>query len=183
METAPAPIIIVSGNVDTREVATTFRAIAAGAVAVVARPRGLGHPDHAATARDLVQTVKLMAEVKVVRRWASHTPSSPPGTPDPPAARPGAGPGAFDLVVIGASTGGPAAVSQILAGLPATFAVPVVIVQHIAAGFTQGLVDWLALTAAGPVELATQGLALRAGHVYLAPEGVHLGVGRACVVP
>src|SRR4051812_43530398 len=74
METAPAPIIIVSGNVDTREVATTFRAIEAGAVAVVARPRGIGHPDHAATARELVQTVKLMAEVKVVRRWAGYSP-------------------------------------------------------------------------------------------------------------
>src|SRR3989304_3035119 len=71
METDPVPIIIVSGSTDPREVSTTFDAMEAGALAVVRRPAGIGHPDHDATARELVQTVKLMAEGKVVRRWSS----------------------------------------------------------------------------------------------------------------
>ena len=69
METCPTPIVVVSGSSDPREVATTFEAMEAGALAVLRRPAGLGHPDHEATARELVQTVKLMSEVKVVRRW------------------------------------------------------------------------------------------------------------------
>src|SRR3990167_4617184 len=69
METHPTPIIIVSGSTDPREVATTFRDMEAGAVAVLRRPAGIGHPDHEASARELVQTVKLMSEVKVIKRW------------------------------------------------------------------------------------------------------------------
>ena len=69
METDPVPIIIVSGSTDPHEVSTTFDAMDAGALAVVRRPAGIGHPDYEATARELVQTVKLMSEVKVVRRW------------------------------------------------------------------------------------------------------------------
>src|SRR5450756_1846941 len=69
METDPTPIVIVSGSTDPHDVAMTFRAMEAGALAVLGRLAGIGHPDHAASARELVQTVKLMAEVKVVRRW------------------------------------------------------------------------------------------------------------------
>src|SRR6266567_2398824 len=50
------------------EVTTTFRAIEAGALAVMPRPQGIGHPEHKSAAQELVQTVKLMSEVKVVRR-------------------------------------------------------------------------------------------------------------------
>src|SRR3989304_1387250 len=70
METHPTPIVIVSGSSSAKEVATTLHAMEAGAVAFVERPKGIGHPDHEATAIELVQTVKLMAEVKVVRRWS-----------------------------------------------------------------------------------------------------------------
>ncbi len=54
---------------DPREVGTSFRAIEAGALAIVARPQGLGHPEFESDARELIKTVKLMSEVKVVRRW------------------------------------------------------------------------------------------------------------------
>src|SRR5450759_3268824 len=69
METHPTPIVIVSGSTDPREVATTFRAMEAGAVAVLRRPAGIGDPAQEATAGELVQTVKLMSEVKVIKRW------------------------------------------------------------------------------------------------------------------
>src|SRR5262245_1153478 len=78
METTPTPIVIVSGSFDPATVSTSFRAVEAGAVAVLPRPPGVGHPDYAAAAKEVVQTVKLMSEVKVVRRWARHK-ASPTG--------------------------------------------------------------------------------------------------------
>ena len=68
MEMCPTPIVIFSGS-NADEVRTNFRAIEAGALTVVGRPSGMGHPDHEATAKEFVEAVKLMSEVKVVRRW------------------------------------------------------------------------------------------------------------------
>ena len=76
METDPTPIVIVSGSTDPHENTKMFRAMEAGALAVLARPTGIGHPDHETTARELVQTVKLMSEAKVVRRWPDRSGTS-----------------------------------------------------------------------------------------------------------
>jgi two-component system, chemotaxis family, protein-glutamate methylesterase/glutaminase len=72
METRPTPIVIVSGVPDVTEAAQAFRAVAAGALAVLQQPAGIGDPNHEVAAADLIRTVKLMAEVKVIRRWARH---------------------------------------------------------------------------------------------------------------
>ena len=82
METHPTPIVIVSGSTDPTEVVTTFDAMDAGALAVLRRPAGIGHPDHEATARDMIQIVKLMSEVKVVRRWSRMRKSFRDPVPD-----------------------------------------------------------------------------------------------------
>ena len=70
METYPTPIVVVSGIWDPKEVETTFRAIESGALAVVQRPAGIGHPQSERMREELVSKVKLMSEVRVVRRWA-----------------------------------------------------------------------------------------------------------------
>lgn len=176
METCPAPIVIVSGSSDPREVATTFRAMEAGAVAVLRRPAGMGHPDHEATAMDLVQMVKAMSEVKVVRRW-------PPRSGDAAAApaveaRMERSPARIRIIAIGASTGGPLVLQGILAALPKDLPVPLLIVQHMAAGFTQGFVQWLAQSSSLPVHLAMHGEHIRPGHVYVAPDEFHLRIER-----
>ncbi len=174
METQPTPIVIVSGSNDPREVATTFRAMEAGAVAVLRRPAGIGHPDHEASAGELVQTVKLMSEVKVIRRWprAGHQPEMP---------RPAETARArvevkVKVIAIGASTGGPPVQQTILAALPQDFPVPVLIVQHMAAGFTQGFVQWLAQTSSLPVHLAAHDEYIRPGHAYVAPDEFQMRV-------
>lgn len=176
METHPTPIVIVSGSADPREVATTFRAIEAGAVAVLRRPAGIGHPDHETSTEELVQTVKLMSELKVVRRW----PRAGGKAPLPPAAEaPRAEVEArVKLVAIGASTGGPPVLQIILAALPADFPVPILIVQHMASGFTQGFVQWLAQTSSLPMHLAAHDELLRPGHVYVAPDEFQMRVDR-----
>ena len=174
METDPRPIVIVSGSTDPREVATTFDAMEAGALAVLRRPAGIGHPDHEATARELVQTVKLMSEVKVVRRWPRRM------APGPRQARIDLArePAQVRIVALGASTGGPPVLHTILRGLPKDFPLPLVIVQHMAAGFIQGFVDWLGHSSGLPVRLAVHGEPMLPGHAYVAPDGRQMKLAR-----
>lgn len=176
METCPTPIVIVSGSWDPKEVATTFRAVEAGALAVIARPMGLRHPEHASTTTELVQTVKLMSEVKVVRRWPRLQRGGLVALP-PAKAGNGRTPEEIRLVAIGASTGGPIVVQTILSALPKDFPAPLLIVQHMAAGFIAGFVDWLARSSGFPVHLAAEGESLLPGHAYVAPDGLHLLAG------
>jgi two-component system chemotaxis response regulator CheB len=113
-----------------------------------------------------------MAEVKVVRRWPRRErPLSLPAV----AARPDR---KIRLVAVGASTGGPQAVAEILARLPADLDAPILIVQHIAPGFTEGLVEWLDQGTRLRVKLAEPGEAVQPGTVYLSRDGFQMGVGK-----
>ena len=94
----------------------------------------------------------------------------PPLPPHPP---PGSGP-RYEVVAIASSTGGPQALLKILQGLPREFQTPILIVQHIAEGFTQGLADWLTREGGRPVRLAVAGDRPPPGVVLLAPDGRHL---------
>jgi two-component system chemotaxis response regulator CheB len=178
METTPVPIVIVSANWDPQEVATTFRAMEAGALAGVEKPRGPGHKDFEATAQQLVQTIKLMSEVKVVRRWPRRQIEQPAPFLAPPLPEMMQPTTAIKMVAIGASTGGPPVLQTLLSSLPKQFSVPVLIVQHIAAGFLPGLVEWLSQVTHFPVRIPAHGDLLLPGHAYLAPDGFHLGVER-----
>ena len=172
METHPVPIIIVSASCDPEDVTQSFRALEAGAVALLDKPRGHGAPEHEAAARKLIETVKAMAEVRVLKRW----PRERMAARSKP--RPRIAPAEIEVVAIGASTGGPPALLTILAALPKPFPVPIVIVQHIAAGFVQGLADWLAQAAGLPIHLASEGAQALPGHAYLAPDGCHMRFAR-----
>lgn len=178
METHPTPIVIVSGAADATDTAKAFRAIESGALAVLSKPAGLGHPEHDHTKAELVRTVKLMSEVKVVRRWPRYRPPEEiPETSLCNGIRLQATQSQPRIVAIGASTGGPPVLQTILAALPKNFPIPVLIVQHIAAGFTKGLVEWLAQSSSLPVHLPTHGQVVLPGHVYVAPDGLHMVVG------
>ncbi len=175
METNPIPIVIVSVSVDPKELATTFRALEAGALAAVQKPMGLGHPCHEETAKALVQTVKLMSEVKVVRRWPAQRKKEPPlaavGRLGPPGAK------NIEIIAMGASTGGPSVLKAILSEFPENFHIPVLIVQHISPGFIHGFAELLTPACKLPVSVPVHGEAVQPGHVYLAPDGAHMGVG------
>ncbi len=192
METRPVPIVIVSGIWNPREVETTFRAMEAGALAVVQKPQGIGHPDHEATVRELLQKVKLMSEIKLVRRWPRYPGGGRRWTTDGPVyhkgqcgelssevrrAMPGADIPGIKVVAIGASTGGPPVLYGILTALPEDFPVPLAIVQHIAPGFTRGMVDWISGASRLRIKIASDGEDLLPGHAYFAPERRHMGVG------
>jgi two-component system chemotaxis response regulator CheB len=172
METLPMPIVICSATTDTRAVVTTFRMMEAGAVACIEKPVGREHPDFEAMAAALRETVKLMAEVKVVKRWArtrSTVPALSPTTKN-------GFPESIRCVGIGASTGGPPVLQTILEGLPKDFPAPILIVQHIAQGFLPGLAEWLNQTTSLQVQIAAHGAMPLPGHVYLAPDMFHMGL-------
>jgi two-component system chemotaxis response regulator CheB len=169
METRPLPIVICTATADPKEVATVFRTMEAGAVACVEKPVSPEHRDFAACARNLLETVRLMSEVKVVRRWPKPRAvgtQPPPAIPD----------ASMKIVGIGASTGGPPVLQTILSGLPKDFPAPVLIVQHIARGFVPGLVEWLNQTTGLHVHIAAHSAPALAGHAYVAPDDFHLGI-------
>jgi len=183
METNPVPIVIVSASWNPDEVDKTFRTMEAGAVAALEKPRGIGHPESETSVKELIQTVKLMSEVKVVRRWASlrkMKPATEPVKEEKP--EPKTSDLDIKLVAIGASTGGPLVLQNILSRLPENFPVPIGIVQHIAPGFLPGLGDWLNKTTNFPVHIASKGMHLLPGNAYLAPDGFQMGVDKSCRV-
>jgi two-component system chemotaxis response regulator CheB len=196
MSRTPKPIVMISAGHEPAEVRWSFRALEAGALTVLAKPTGPLSPQYEAQAAALVSTVRTMAEVKVVTRRAPRKPASA-SQPGPAVAsfersaagRPPAGaPGAsvpIELVAIGASTGGPAALAKILGGLGPDFHVPIMIVQHIAPGFERGLVDWLNSVSSLTAAVAEHDQPLRRGHVYVSPQDVHLGTaaGRIALSP
>ncbi len=163
----PRPIVVVTSTVESAEVAVSMQALQAGAVCVLCKPPGPEAPSHEAEARQLVDTVKAMADVKVV----GHTRIGK--RPDRRLSVPAAD---RYVVAIAASTGGPAALQRILSELPADFAAPILVVQHISRGFTRGLASWLNTTCELRVKIAEAGTVPVPGTVYLAPDDRHLGL-------
>lgn len=172
METCPTPIIILSGNLDREEIMTSFKAMEAGALAAIPKPSGIGHPDHERDVAELVRKVKLMSEVKVVRRWPRALNASPFAREREVSG--GQAPVCLQAVAVGASTGGPVVIQTILSGLNENFPAPVLVVQHMAPGFIGGFAEWLALSCRLPVHVAAHDERILPGHVYVAPDGFQM---------
>ena len=177
MELKPVPIVIVTGSFDVRDVSTSFKTMEAGALAVVSKPKGINSPDYEEAARELVQTVKLMSEVKVVKRWVySRKDSAVPAVPSPRTRDVKQPTSEVKVVAIGASTGGPLVLQTILSGLGKDFPVPVLIVQHMSTGFVQGMSEWMGESTGFPVHIASAGEDILPGKAYIAPDGFHMEV-------
>ena len=176
METQPVPIVICSATAKAKDVVIAFQAMEAGAIACIEKPLGREHGDFEAMAAHLLETVKLMSEVKVVRRTARSRPAPLPAALPTPAAQWQRAPAQIKLIGIGASTGGPPVLQTILAGLPKDFPAPVLVVQHIAHGFLAGMAEWLNQTTGLQIHLASYGTTPLPGHVYLAPDDFHMGI-------
>ena len=173
MRKCATPIVIVSGSAVPGEVDASFHAIEAGALVAVQRPAPPGHSSHAADAAALIRTVKAMAEVKVVRRWAASRLAAVAGQ----RAQRGE-PGQPQLVLMGASTGGPAVLREILAELQPGFPLPLVIVQHMAPGFGPGFASWLNTASRFDVRLAQHNEHLLPGRAYIVPDAVQPRITR-----
>ena len=168
----PVPIVVISSTVNNKELNTAFLALEAGAVSVIDKPVNARDPRFNVMRQKLISTIRAMAEIKVIRHrfGKSNIPICFPSTyPKIP----------YEIIGIGASVGGPQALKIILSNLPENFPVPIVIVQHMAAGFIEGFCNWLNASCALTVKCITNQEELKPGTVYFAPENCHLKVYKA----
>jgi two-component system chemotaxis response regulator CheB len=171
----PTPILIVSASTNRGELYRTYEALAAGAVDVLEKPTG--HEVDDAWERKLISAVKLVSRIKVIthvraklRMPALSAPVSREGGPRGESA-------GCRVIAIGASTGGPAAIVEILRGLPQSFPLPILLVIHIGEPFATAFADWLDGMSPIRVAYARDGEALPPagrGRVIMAPPDRHL---------
>lgn len=193
MRLRPMPVLMVS-TLTERGAETTLRALELGAVDFVAKPR-IGVSDGLKQlAEEITEKLRIAARARIVRGTspagsATHAPTG--AAPGPshraalaplhswrpsPAAR--AESPAHRLIVIGASTGGTEATREVLMDLPAD-APPVLITQHMPAGYTANYARRLDTLTPMRVKEAEHQEPLLPGHAYVAPGGLHLSVGSA----
>jgi two-component system chemotaxis response regulator CheB len=175
METTPTPIIIVSSSWNVKDGTTIFKSLDAGAVAILPKPTGIGDAEQKKLTKELILTVKLMSEIKVVRR-SKNNPAIHDKTDNITLIDFSNVKKDFKIIAIGASTGGPQVLQEILSEIPKDFALPILVVQHIAAGFVHGLVSWLSTSLKLRIKVAEQDEFLLPGVVYVAPDDFHMGI-------
>ncbi len=182
----PTPILIVSASTNRGELFRTYDALAAGAVDVLEKPRGDEHGDD--WERRYLAALKLVSRIKVITHLRARLPGlgrapdlARDALPSGAVARAADGSPVRRLVAIGASTGGPGALVEILRGLPVDFPLPVLIVLHIDEPFGAAFAEWLDGQTAHRVGYARDGalIGAGAGRVLMAPPGRHLVVAGA----
>ena len=185
MTTNPKPIVIVSSE-SKEGAASTLRALELGAIEFVAKPSSGIDLDMQSVKEELLRKVRMAAKVRVVRtatRLASSIQNAGGGTKPAAAAKPAARSAAgsasdqrFPVVVLVASTGGPATVMRIAPGLTRDFPAAVILVQHMPATFTSQYAAQLAEFTEIRVKEAEANESLAPGTLYICPGGQHLRV-------
>jgi two-component system response regulator WspF len=161
MAQAPCAILIVTATMDGHA-ARVFEALGAGALDAISTPLP-AEDGNTRGATPLLSKLRMMEQL--VTREIRH-PQRPDPQPGPPRNR--------QLLVMGASAGGPGALATILRALPHDFPAPIIIVQHVDASFAPAMASWLNDQSALPVSVAQQGDQAQAGRVLLAGTNDHL---------
>lgn len=165
MAHCPTPILIVSSSFNRGEIFKTYDALNAGAVDAMEKPTG-EEPEGEWEGRYL-SNLRVVSRVRVVTRRR-------PRVPDPlPSADQGA---AASVIGIGASTGGPNAIVEVLNRLPEDFSLPILLVMHINQLFGTAFAEWLDHQTPRRAAFAREGdiVASAAGQVILAPPDQHM---------
>ncbi len=174
----PRPILVISDYVQRENQHNIFQLLEAGAIDVFPKPRGGIQSEYLAQSQALIEKIQVLAGVVLIPHVAipsvprRKTHSALPNSPKGPEAR---------VVVMGASTGGPQALQMILSRLPRNFSLPIICVQHLTDGFSEGLVSWLDSHCPLRVCMAQDHEVPKKGTVYFPQEGKHLeldGKGR-----
>lgn len=185
-------VIIMASTLTRRNAEISLRALSLGASDYIPKPestREIAAAD--AFKRDLIEKIRhLGARLRRPAAPGSAPSSSPrPARAAPPPLAAPAGPAKVTLrpfsptmpkvLLIGSSTGGPQALMTLVAGIgPVIDRVPVLITQHMPPTFTTILAEHLARTSGRPAHEGIDGETIKAGHIYLAPGGCHMRVGR-----
>jgi len=179
MTLRPTPILVLSSRANRNQMQTAFEAIRRGAIEVLPKPEDTGSWE--VLADSLPRTVRVVAAARpraLPPPARARRGSGGPGAGTRPAnvasAAGARGGGGLRWVAIGASTGGPAAIRELLEEVPPEPPVSFLIVQHIAAGFEAAMAEWLNKELPLDVRLARDAESPRRGAVRLAPAGAHL---------
>jgi two-component system chemotaxis response regulator CheB len=171
MENHPLPIVVCSSFSDRERV---FKALELGAVDFLLKPT----PRATGSVSKLEEQIIQRLEVAVEAKTRSTALTSPDTKAAVLAAERGARGAQVELICIAASTGGPAAIQQLVANLPRDIAVPFVVVQHMPQGFTGPFAERLNSMSHYRVREASEGEPLRQRHLYVAPAGAQTLVER-----
>lgn len=174
MAHCPLPILIVSASVERGELFCTFDALRAGAVDVL--EKATGEEQEGEWERAYLAKLKLVSRIKVITRPRSLAHATGKTAAGTGATQRTTSPRKYGIVVIGASTGGPAAVVKILRALPRQYDIPVILVLHIGTAFAPAFADWLSDQSSHRVSFARNGepLAETVGRIIMAPADKHL---------
>ena len=161
---APVPILVLSAHLGPGS-DKAAAALAAGALDALAK-EDLDLRDPAGSAGAAFRhRVKVLSRARVIRHPRARLTGTGPSASGPQRRA--------AVIGICASTGGPQVLARLFDALPVDYPIPLLVVQHISAGFTEGLVRWLDQTVPLPVGIAVDGAL--AGHgAWIAPEGAHL---------
>lgn len=165
MREFPTPIVISDDLQRPDASGLSLEAVKSGALAVVEKPGNHDAPSGKAV-RELVRTLRLMSEVKVVGRRISGR-AKPPLRADR---------NAIDAIALCGSTGAPGVIAEILGALEPASTPPILVVQHLTSGFAPRFTDWLRAKTSLTIELARNGALIEPGHVYLAPDAKQMGL-------
>lgn len=174
MSQQPTPIIVISSRLHDESLRASFQALEAGAVSVLEKPKNFSSPAFAKQRVKIIEMIKVMAGVKVIKRRFNTQPKKTRSV-----AAPALQDGNYEIIAIGASVGGPQALKTILTQLPADFPMPIVVVQHMTQGFISGFAKWLNDKSRLKVKYAEDHELLQSGTVYFAPDNVHLEIHRS----
>ena len=165
MSARPLPILVLlSAGASRRDQAAA--ALAAGALDAVAKTDlDLSDPASAGGVA-LRRRVKLLSRARVLRHPRARLRSDPAGGTT---ARPAA------VIGVCASTGGPHVLAGLLEALPASYPIPLLVVQHMTSGFTEDLARWLGRTVRLPVGVVKDGERIAPG-AWIAPDGAQLTI-------
>lgn len=172
MAEKPTPIVVVSSSVEAEDLKISMNALRAGALTVLEKPVGTSHASYEMLAERLCTQLVIMSQVKVIRQYRGRTPRL--GRESIPKPSPESSCGPWRVLGVTASTGGPNALATLLGGLPPTFPLPILLVQHITDSFLGGFVSWLNDVCPLSVKLAQEGVIPAAGEVLVPPPDYHL---------
>jgi two-component system chemotaxis response regulator CheB len=172
----PTPILIVSASINRGELFRAYDALAAGAVDVLEKPNG--NEGDGLWEERFLSTVKLVSRIRVITHPRPRSGGLSHPLPVAPAHLPQIVRQGLRAVAIGASTGGPAAIVEILRSLPAPYPLPILLVVHIGEPFGSAFADWLDGLTGHRVSYARgeESLASVEGRVVMAPPDRHLVV-------
>jgi two-component system chemotaxis response regulator CheB len=176
-DTPSVSVVVISG-VTRLAAATTLRALELGAVDFILKYTPGAPVSRASLRREIVTKVKIAATAKPSPRpqpaAISAAVPAPPGTAPARTTKPPARADAGEVVIIGASTGGPRAIGDVLNQLPEDFALPCVVVQHLPADFTQAFATQLERHTRLKIRIAANGDRPEPGTILVAPGATHV---------